>query len=202
MANEFASIWSAVAASFSAMAALTIMFIHRRNMIDADSPEIVLDGWRREIRKVGETENDALTFNKIANVGKGSALHVYINATNIINKRPLTSFSTECISIIPSGKEFDIKGKISLWWKNVDKHGLLPIKITIYCWSTKGYRYDTVYNLAAVELNKNQILAGGEVAPGVILTTRSTKSRSVWKLKVNGYLSRFPAIGRFFKNND
>jgi len=203
MANEYTQIWSAVAASFSALAALTIMYINRKNMIDSSTPEIVIDGWNREKRKVGDTELDVLTFSKILNTGRGSALHVNINATNTINNLPLTSFSTERFAIIPSGKEINVSGEIILWWKNVDKHGLLPIKITIYSWSAKGYRYDTVCNLAAVELNKNQILVGGGiVAQGIMLMTRSTRCRPVWKLKVRGHLARLPAIGRLFKGNN
>lgn len=203
MANEYAQTWSAVAASFSAIAALTIMYINRRNLIDSATPEIVIDGWNRELKKIGNKEYDVLTFSKILNTGRGSALHVFINATNISNNLPLTSFSTERISIIPPGKEVNIKGEITLWWKNVDKHGLLPMKISISSLSSKGYHYDTIYRLTAVELNKNLMLAGGGVvAPGIMLIQRKTISRPVWKLKVNGYLAKLPAIGRLFKDNN
>jgi hypothetical protein len=203
MANNYAQIWSAVAASFSALAALTIMYINRKNMIDSASPEIVIDGWNREIKRIGESEYDTLTFSNILNTGKGSALHVFINATNIINKFPLTSCSSERFAIIPSRKDVNVSGEITLWWKNVsDSHRLLPIKITIYSWSTKGYRYTTVYQLVATELNNNFILAGGGlVANGIMLTTRYTKCDHVLKLKAMARMARLPVIGRFFKIN-
>lgn len=203
MTNEYAEIWSAVAASFSAIAALTIMYINRRNMIDSATPEIVINGWNRELKKIGDKEYDCLTFSKILNAGRGTAFHLYINATNIKNNLPLTFSSTEHISIIPSGKEVDIEGEITLVWKNVNEHRLLPIEISIYSLSSKAYRYHTIYRLLAVESNKNHILVGGSiVAPGIMLTQRNTISQPMWKLKVNGYLARLPAIGRLFKDNN
>ena len=115
MPNDFASLWSAVAATFSAVAALTMMFIHRRNMIDAASPEVIIEGWGRKILRVGETEKDVLTFAKISNVGKGSAFDICINATDSINERPLTASSTRSFPIIPSGKEIAVNGEIFLF---------------------------------------------------------------------------------------
>ena len=199
MANEVASIASAIAASCSAIAAVTIMVIQRRNMIDSACPEIVLEGWARKTKTVGDNTYDLLTFSKVANTGKGSALHVYINAINDLNNRPLTSFSTERISIIPSENESEVNGEITLWWKNVAEHGMLPINITIYCWSTQNVRYETTYKLMASELDKGHIfIGGGEVAPGIILTTRSTKSVSVRRLKFNKVLAKTPLVGKYF----
>ena len=193
MASEVASLWSAVAATFSAVAALTMMFIHRRNMIDAASPEIVIDGWCREIKQVGDTKKDVLTFKKISNVGKGSAFHVSVNATDFESERPLTACSTKSISIIPPGKEVGVNGEILLFWKNCDKsHRMLPIKITINCWSSKNYRYDIVYHLMAMELHQFASVANAnEIVPHIWLTTRSSKEYPVWQLKVKEYFSKY-----------
>lgn len=199
MTNEVASIASAISASFSAIAAITIMLIQRKNMVDSAGPEIVLEGWERKRKTINKKEYDVLSFTKVANAGKGPALHVCINSINIFNNYPLTSFSTERISIIPSGKEIEINGEITLFFSNAAENGLLPINITIYCWSTQNVRYETTYRLIAVELEKRPVyLGGGQIATGVTLGTRSTKSVPVWKLKLNRYLARIPVIGKYF----
>jgi len=202
--STFASIGSAVAALFSAIAALSIMFIHRRNSIDAASPEIVIEGWNRETKKNGKTKTDVLTYTKISNVGKGPALHICINASIIINKKPLAVSSTENFPIIPAGKEIYHRGEILMFWENISdvyEDGLFRLEIKITCWSTKNYRYDTTYELFLGNFNRQIVMANAtNVAPYAWLTTRTSKSYPIWKLKMGRYFSKLPVVGQFFQN--
>lgn len=200
MASETAAVWSAIAASCSAIAAFTILRIQHKHMIHSARPELVLTSWKREHKKYGSTEIEVITFSKIKNVGKGSAFHVYINAGEIGHNRPTSSMSTLRISILPVDEEQDINGEILLFWDNVvpDQSGkYISIKITIYSWCSKGYRHETIYNLMAEETKKHFFVGGDVITPGVMLSQRRTISKPVWRLKLFSYLSRLPFIGKF-----
>jgi hypothetical protein len=202
VSSTAAAIWSAIAATFSAIAAITIMRIQHRNMLDSARPELVLTGWDRKTIQQGDPKYEVITFNKIRNVGKGSALHVYINSSKIIHDRPAAVLSTKRLSILPANEEYEINGEITLFWDNVPSddsgHKYLPIDIQIYSWSSRGYRHETIYTLMAVEPFKNCIFAGScEIAPGVMLSTRKTISKPVWRLKLNRKLSRLPIAGKY-----
>jgi hypothetical protein len=69
------AIWSAVAASFAALAAFLSFLTQRRNLLESVRPEIVLDGWTRI--------SPGLRFTSIRNVGRGSALHIVIVMTGV-----------------------------------------------------------------------------------------------------------------------
>jgi len=200
--SSAAAIWSAIAATFAAIAAITIMRIQHRNMLDSARPELILTEWDRKIRQQGDRKYEIITFNKIKNVGKGSALHLYINASKIIDNRPVALLSTERLSILPANDEYEVNGEITLFWDNVPTndsgHKYLPIDITIYSWCSRGYRHETIYTLMAVEPFKNHIFPGSsEIAPGVMLSTRRTVSKAVWMLKLFRKLSRLPAIKKY-----
>lgn len=200
--SSAAAIWSAIAATFSAIAAITIMRIQHRNMLDSARPELILIGWDRKIRQQGDRKYEIITFNKIRNVGKGSALHLYIHSSKIIDDRPVAVLSTERLSILPANEEYEINGEITLFWDNVPTHDsghkYLSIEIKIYSWCSRGYRHETIYTLMAVEPFKNHIVVGSsEIAPGVMLTTRKTINKPVWRLKLNRKLSCLPIIGKY-----
>jgi len=201
-----AAIWSAIAATFSAIAAITIMRIQHRSMLDSARPELILTGWDRKTREQGDNKYDIITFSKIRNVGKGYALYVYINSSKIIDDRLLAVLSTERLSILPANEEYEINGEITLFWDNVathvSSHKYLPIEIEIYSWCSRGYRHETIYTLMATEPLKGNIFAGAsEIAPGVTLSTRKTISKPVWRLKLNRKLSRLPIMGKYIRKD-
>lgn len=200
MATDTASIWSAVAASFSAMSAITIALIHRLNRIDSSRPEILLDGWSRVERSQGEKKYDVLKVNKIRNTGKGSALHVSVNSAKFSGENPVVIMSTVNISIIPSGNEVDINSELSPYWKSIKPddagHKNFHLKIRVLCWCTSGYRHETIYQLSISEVNTNVFIQeGSELASGVMLLSRHTTVHSVWKLKLYSKLLNLPIVG-------
>jgi hypothetical protein len=59
------------------------MRIQRRNFLEFVRPEIVLEGWAR-----GNIDGqDVLSFETVRNVGKGVALHIYMNAGSTTKAR-------------------------------------------------------------------------------------------------------------------
>lgn len=197
MANSAAAIWSAVAATFSAIAAIIIMIIQRRSMLDSVRPELILTGWDRKKRPQGDRRYDIIIFNKIRNVGKGPALHITINSSKFIDGKLVAALSTQTISILPANEEYEIDGEITLHWDHVptyDKgHKYLQIDTEIHSWCSRNYRHETIYKLFVVDEIQQTSLVGGDeddIAPGVMLSSRKTKSKSVWKIKLNRNLSR------------
>jgi heme exporter protein D len=196
-----AAFWSAVAASFSALAAVAAILIQRRNLLDSVRPELVLTGWARQARVDGDSARDIVTVRSIKNVGRGPALHVNINGSHFDGNRPVALMSTIRMPILAPNEEMAIEGEIVLWWKNVapesDGPKMLPVNIRIYSWDSRNMRHETRYSLAAFELQKNHFVADG-VAPGLMLMTRGTISRPVWVLKLCSRLARLPLMGRAF----
>jgi len=103
--------------------------------------------------------------------------------------------ATKSIVSIASKESADIDAEIVLWWKNVQARleGVskwLPIEIKILFWDTVGFRHETSYQLAVFEDPGQQIVNASLVAPGVSITTRSTKIRAVWWLKLSSRFHR------------
>ena len=110
--------------------------------------------------------------------------------------------STKSLSILPANEEHEINGEITLFWDNAalirNDHKYLPIEIEIYSWCSKDYRHKTIYSLMAFEPSQSHMVeTSSEIAPGVMLTTRRTVSKPVWRLKLLRQLSRLPGIGEY-----
>lgn len=193
--------WSAIAACFAALSSFLMMEIQRENLMEAARPEIVLTHWTRGMEGRGEAADEIITFKTIKNVGHGAAFNLIINAASFKNKRPLTLFSTTRLPVLAANESVDINGKISIWLKNVepDNSGfkLLQFPIEIFCWDSRGRRYETRYSLSVAELSGN-VLLDNEIAPGVSLENRTTNIRSVRFLKMLDKLRRVPVVGKLF----
>lgn len=120
MPSTAAAIWSAVAASFAALSSVLIMMIQRRNLLESARPELVLIGWSRQACGQGDAAHEILGFERIKNVGRGPALHIVLNSSQIANNRPTAAMSTLRLPILAPNEESPIDGRISLWWKNVE----------------------------------------------------------------------------------
>ena len=190
------AIWAAAVSSTAAIIAFSAMLIQRRSLRESGRPEIVLAGWTRGQRMSGAHIYDALVFKTIRNVGRGAALHIYMNAFERVEKEdgvyPVAIMSTTRIPILAPGESEELNGEIELIWKNVPEsgdHKRLPITISIYYWDAHGLRHETTYSMYAVELKPNVGVVGA-IAPGVGLTTRNTTSIPVWRLKAGQWKAR------------
>ena len=203
MADSAASIWSAIAASFSAITAISMLCIQRINQLDAARPNIVLSGWERKKRPGSDRKHEYLCFKSIKNIGRGPALHVYINSSKIHENRPLAILSTKRLSILPAGEEQEINGEISMFWKNVaerDGAKYLPIEIEVFSWCSKNYRHQTSYKLMVVQSVEGHVaMACDEVAPGVMMSTRKTTCKPVWRLKLSSKLFNISYIRKYIR---
>src|SRR5258705_11658498 len=121
-----AAFWSAVAAIFSALAAVIVMFIQRRNQLESVRPEIVLVGWGRFSRGHGDAAHEGITIESIKNVGRGAALHLYIHSAHVIDHRPVAVLSTRRLPILAPNDSVALNAEITLWWKNAPSTSSSP----------------------------------------------------------------------------
>jgi hypothetical protein len=184
--NNAAAIWSAVAASFAAFSAFMTMLIHRRNLLDAARPEILLVDWSREDRGTGDGKHEVIKFRRIRNIGRGLAYNIYMNCLHERDRFPLACMSTMRIPLLAAGEEIEANGEIVLWWKNVEESDLpnMGLGIQIFAWDAREIRHETTYKLFVVPAVYSNSLAMDCLAPGLALTQRQTVSRAVWRLKL------------------
>lgn len=199
-AATVAAIWSAVAASLSALSAFLVMRIQRRNLLESVRPEIVLTGWGRQTKGAGDSAHDVITVQILRNVGRGPALSVVVNATGTFREnRPTYGMSTVYLPIVAPNETVDINSEIGVWWKNVaavegdDRY--VGLRVRIHCWDSRGMRHETRYTAVASQRTHHVVMANA-VAPGLMLSTRVTVTRSVRLLKFVGLFRRVPLLGR------
>ena len=181
-----AAVWSAVAAIFAAASSFMIFRIQRGNLLESVRPELVLTDWERNVEGEGAAAREVLCIRNIKNVGRGSAMHVRIDLDRAVIP-PTDALGTISRPILAPGEESQIDAQISLWWQNVTarKEGKsIPINLVIFCWDSRGRRYETRYILLVVEVRGN-VLVADPIAPGVMLHSRVVTHRSVWFLKLS-----------------
>lgn len=192
-----AATWSAIAATFAAISSLLIMLIQRRNLLESARPELVLVGWERHTRGEGQSTHEVISFKTVRNVGRGVALNVHVNSSHFEDNCPVATLSTTRLPILAVNEANDVNGEITVWWKNVkpDAQGnkFLPIIITILCWDSRNIRHETKYTLLGVELIQG-VRVCDEIAPGIMLGSRTTTATPVWLLRLTARILRL--LGR------
>jgi hypothetical protein len=196
MASSSPEIWSAVAASFAALSSFLVMMIQRRNLLDSARPELVLVGWNRKTQSMGDSKFDVISVQSIRNIGKGPAINIIMNTSDISKglDRITAHLSTQHIPILAAGDSEDINGEIMLCWESVDgdsqgrKH--MGVGIEIICWDLREMRHETYYGLIAGE-HPDSIHIPYPTAPGVKVGIRRTRTKPVWWLKISSGLNRF-----------
>ena len=165
-----------------------IFLIQRGNLLESVRPELVLTDWERHV----EGEHEVLCVRTIQNVGRGSAMHVHINLDGSVIP-PTAVLGTISRPILAPGGESQIDAQISLRWKNVtacEEGKSIPINLVIFCWDSRGRRYETRYILLVVELRKN-VLVADPIAPGVMLHSRVVTHRSVRFLQLSRQVKQY-----------
>jgi hypothetical protein len=172
-------LWSAVAATCSALAAWSAWRIAHLNLLESVRPEIVLTGWERVRCGEGETSHEQLVFGAIKNIGRGPVLHLYANARLIVDEKPRAFMSTLRLPIIASSESVPVSWPITVFFKNVpalDGRKYLSFNIVLRCFDLRGLRHQTTYTLMMAE--EPPMLGSSDIAPGVALTLRKDDAPS------------------------
>ncbi len=152
--SSWPAIWSAVAASFSALAALSMVWIHLQNRADAVRPELVLDGWSltNEIPDKG-----IIQIGKISNQGRGSALFIlgearFAEAESIGPGKLFVGLFCNAIQQLPTGKEVAIDWHIKFDWPGSvqpRQNQYVYLNLMISTWDVHARRHEATYELVA-----------------------------------------------------
>jgi len=179
-----ASAWSAIAAFLSLFVACLMLIYQSRTYREQARPELIISDFKRT--KNERTGNDQISFSRIKNVGKGSALHMSVNSFHLACDDRATAIMASYQSpIVSIGEEVVADCSIDLFWQHITgKPGSksISIPIDILCWDTTGVRYHTKYYLHASEILSNNFYAS-EVADKLMLGARSVVIQPVWLLK-------------------
>jgi len=201
----FPSIWAAIAATFAAISSFLIMLAQRRNLLESAKPELVLYEWERENRGKGESFHEVIKFKKIKNVGRGIALHCYFMGYKEKDKKPISTVSALAQAVIASNELIEINGEIIIWWKNAENNRALGkyiiAPVSILSWDSIGYRHLTKYTLFIYE-NKAMNMNPKQIAPGIEMLSRTTKSQAVWFLKIKKRVRKIPLLGKMIRREE
>jgi hypothetical protein len=183
------AVWSAVAATCSAVTAGFVLWIHFRNREDSVRPEIIVDGW-----SFTTDENDwgIIRISKMQNEGKGHAFHVLgqvkvMGAKPIEQGGPMVALFHDAISILPAGKDLAINWEIKFQWRGCNPSGgnfpMAPVHLTIVIHDVHGRRYLVIYELLATKPKENHLIGGmPSLADDLYLTRRYAVIVPWWKL--------------------
>lgn len=192
-----AAVWSAVAATFAALAAFLSWRAQITTLRHSFRPDIVVAGWSRH--EGTDSQPEQLCFSVIKNAGRDSARQVLVNAAGKADDGRQTYVAgTVNIASLSAGEEVNVDGSIFLMWRHVRKSGplgkLLPIQIKVLSWDALAVRHATTISLIAMESPDSQLGNSFRVAPGIYLTSQITQSVPVWRLKVRHTLQRVPIL--------
>lgn len=181
-----AAIWAAIAAWGSVVTAVLVYSIQRRNFLESVRPELIITGWRRELRP---SQKPTVTFKTIRNIGRGAALNVHVRGQPGMDDTVI--MSSEHLSILPPNEESEISPHVLIFWNKTrdlaGKYRMAYFAVEIHCWDSRGFRHQTIYRLMVSD--PPMIVAGAqEVAPGVTILSRKTTTRAIWTLRVESEL--------------
>jgi hypothetical protein len=202
MSTSYTALWSAVAASFSALSAFLLMLIHRRNLMESVRPDLIPLDWSRSEEGEGESKHEVIRFKRIRNVGRGAAFNVVISGKEMFNRDDLPTVLVDPATVVVVGCRFpviapnesiDTDGNIAVWWKNIEQKGVLKhcyINVFLCYTDARDIRYLTEYSAFAVPLGAIVVMTE-DLAPQMSWHHRNTVRTPKWRLKI---VSRFRTI--------
>lgn len=194
-----AAVWSAIAASFSALAAYLSWRAQIKTLKHTFRPELVLSGWKRT--SVTDASGPELIFSEVKNTGRDTALHVFINVfERTSDGRPMAMAGSVSVPSLAPNEVARVDGGIVVFWQNVTSSLLatkmLGLRVTIHYWDHLGSRHTGTASLVIMQDPSQPVGNVAQVAPGVYLQSFSTVSTPVWQLKLRALVNRIPFIRR------
>jgi hypothetical protein len=202
-----ASVFSALAAIFSAICSFMLMRIHHKNLTESVRPELVLTGWSHSASEPSVDAQETVEVANIRNVGRGLALDVLAvlegPKSNPMAQARNVDFAGWHHYVIAPGESVNTNCEFEIFWKNIraDATGMKEklLKLVIYCWDSRGARYETTYFLRVWPLSM-RIESARMVGRNLQLFSRKTTMHEEWQLKFLARFKRVPLLGRCLRN--
>lgn len=193
------ALWSAVAATSSAVTALLVWRIQRQNLVDAVRPEIVLAKLSRKPKTVNGITYDTVLLESIRNIGRGNAFSVILNCMD--GEKNTFWSGTRNFMAIASNQEIEINQDIILSWSNVNggpsNHKKILLPFEVYCWDLKGNRHCAKMFVAVKELDSRAPDPYQDESAELRFLYRTVTSDAVWKLEIFGRIQKLLKIGPY-----
>jgi hypothetical protein len=195
-----------VAASFAALSSFLIMLTQRRNLQESIRPELVLLDWSRRAQGEEECEDDQapldlIDIRTLQNVGRGAAHRIEIEAYADDRGQPTALLLLLSLPVLGADKCYSICSRIPIPWQNVKnpQQDTLTITVGLSCEDSREWRYRTEYRICAIQHDASTFVVGGlMVAPGVVLSRRSTRVTPACRIRMRHWLARVPLLGRWW----
>jgi hypothetical protein len=197
--------WAAVAAACSAVSAFLTWRVHWRNRLDAARPEFVITEVSRAPTDTDTVE--AIHIHAVKNVGRGPAFDVIINFyLDPEVKENAVMMSTVRLPILSDGEQRELADPIMAFWDKVPKPtGHHPRMIfgvlRVSCSDYRGYRHVTEYVVTITEPGAEGASIA-DVASGISMPFRFTKSRAQWRIKARRKLTRIKGLRRWAEQDE
>lgn len=198
-AASWPAIWSAVAATFSAIASIVLMRVHLANRIDSVRPDLIAEDWSMEEEDLGWA---TIRIGRISNLGKGPALHFWggmkiAGAAPPHEGGPFVGFFFDHFPNLFPGVGTWSGCYAKFQWKGAsstpEPQLMVPLRLTLRTSDYDGRLHSITYELIAVKGNANF----GGIAPlakNLYLMRRTTTIESAWWVKqrsrVNAWTGR------------
>lgn len=184
------SIWAAIAATFSAVSAISVLIIQRANRLDAARPELVLLDWSR--RPFGNPAYgvEIIAFKTIKNVGGATAYRTVIHRPDEPEKYDMSGIF---VAVLPSGESCDIEGEIFVHWTNVpDTFGMqfVACSPTIVAIDSLKRHHETRYRLLVQRAGLVTKTFKQTLTEGVTLRGLEMVTDPIWLLNFRQSASR------------
>ena len=174
------AIFSAIAATGSAAAATFTFLVHRANLREGTSPELILSETRRGPNECGRED---LIIPVLRNAGKGSAFHIRLSATQRFFEGPSAVTLPFMLPVVPANDRIDLPLRILLNWNDSpvpDALTSIETRIEIECRDSRNKIHDFFYDLYIVHPTANvPIGLPPFYAAGVYVTNRGHLRRNM-----------------------
>jgi hypothetical protein len=183
-----------------------MVLIHRRNLLDAARPELIITGWKRE-SKVDSTGHayEVVTFAKIRNIGRGPAFNASVGSKlRLLGDHLVVGGPGKDVPVIAAGEEHAVNHCVQTFihWERVKSgpRGIRAVDVQIRLRSVDGRRmqHSTEYLL---DIHDESLWASmkpelpivrlisftDDVSTGIRLVQRHTTTRAMWQLWLAGH---------------
>jgi len=196
--------WAAIAASFSAIAAIANWRQQRLNFLHSIRPELNLDDWK--LTNLDSNVATKITVGQVENLGRGPALDIWGSLQVPSASKPAYAaflHKSHLTTILKSGETKPLECQGSFYWEHSTKldprvdSSFINLRMSLYYFDLYGNQYELRLGLFA--FRNTTVAAGVEVlTPNLYLSERETFMKSRWCVRLKSRRSR---LSNWFRKN-
>ncbi len=178
------AIWSAIAATFSAITAFFTLRLHLINQRDSVRPELIVEEFKLHKRIYTPDSKPtlgAVTF-PLKNVGRGPAFNTRISGQLVSYGEDEQDRRANAIGrlrpLIPSGEESASENLVEFFWPRDDDFQF-QVEVHLHYFDSHGRLYQTTYRFEIISTSELERSVSGHIIDVKTRKTRRVPARSV-----------------------